>query len=163
MGGLMLVLWSLRFFAFKLYESPKYLMSRGRDQQAVDVVHKLAEYNGKTSDLTLQELVKAGTLTGKEDALLDTSTEGVIKRQLRKLNAAHVKALFSTKKLAYSTSLLIVIWGSYFSLSLVSCLADRGQFSFNWACFPLVRFGRSYMYIYRTEICLPRYNAFVPY
>ena len=42
----MMILWFIRFFFFKLHESPKYLMGRGRDQDAVAVVHAIARYNG---------------------------------------------------------------------------------------------------------------------
>ncbi|KAG6917195.1 hypothetical protein DXG01_003538 [Tephrocybe rancida] len=66
MGGLMFVLWAIRFFVFKLYESPKYLMGRGRDETAVEVVHRVAELNGTTSNLTLEDLVKAGSLRANE-------------------------------------------------------------------------------------------------
>jgi len=56
----MLIFWGLRFFVFKLYESPKFLMGRGMDVEAVDVVHKVAEYNGRTSTLTLEQLTRIG-------------------------------------------------------------------------------------------------------
>ena len=36
MGGLMIVLWAIRFFLFKLYESPKWLMSQGEVRSGVD-------------------------------------------------------------------------------------------------------------------------------
>jgi hypothetical protein len=42
MGGFMLVLSVIRIFIFHLYESPKFLMGRGRDAEAVQVVHKVA-------------------------------------------------------------------------------------------------------------------------
>jgi hypothetical protein len=111
MGGLMLLLWALRFFAFKLYESPKYLMGRGRDREAVEVVHKVAEYNGKMSSLSLEQLTKAGNLDDKQTAELDTSALGAVKRKLSKFSGNHVRALFATRKLALSTSILIVLWG----------------------------------------------------
>ncbi|KAG8880324.1 hypothetical protein FRB97_000937 [Tulasnella sp. 331] len=56
MGVLMIILWAIRFFVFTLYESPKYLMGRGRDAEAVEVVHKVAALNGTTSNLTLRDL-----------------------------------------------------------------------------------------------------------
>ena len=52
LGGLMIVLFIIRFFVFHLYESPKYLMGRGRDEEAVKVIHQIAQYNGKKSSLT---------------------------------------------------------------------------------------------------------------
>lgn len=115
MGALMLVLFFLRFAAFHLYESPKYLMGRGRDAEAVEVVHKVAAYNGKTSSLTLQMLQDAESVVTDEEkgekAVMDTSVKAAISRKLRSFSGDHVRTLFATRKLAYSTSLLIILWG----------------------------------------------------
>jgi hypothetical protein len=42
---------SFIFHLYELYESPKFLMGRGRDADAVEVVHKVAAYNDITSNL----------------------------------------------------------------------------------------------------------------
>ena len=145
MGALMLVLFVLRVFVFHLYESPKYLMGRGRDAEAVDVVHAIARYNGRTSSLTLAMLQEAGSLTpsaaavkekeavrGEAEAVavaaredMDTSVRAAVVRRLRMLNADHLRALFKTRKLAYSTSLLITLWGELFLLPLSAALPDH--------------------------------------
>ncbi|KAJ6624260.1 major facilitator superfamily domain-containing protein [Mycena sp. CBHHK59/15] len=96
MGGLMLFLWAFRFFVFTLYESPKYLMGAGRDDEAVQIVHRVEEYNGTTSDLTMEQLRDAGTAAA-------------VQRKLSVFSGNHVKSLFATRKLAYSTSLLIQV------------------------------------------------------
>ncbi|KAL9616635.1 MAG: hypothetical protein Q9160_008518 [Pyrenula sp. 1 TL-2023] len=105
MGGLWVVLFVVRFI-FRLYESPKYLMGRGRDNEAVEVVHRVAERNGKSSALALSNL--EGQNEGDAQG---TSTSAVLQRRLQKLNASHVRALFATKKLAFSTSMIMAIWG----------------------------------------------------
>ncbi|KAK0488479.1 MFS general substrate transporter [Armillaria novae-zelandiae] len=110
MGGLMMLLWGIRFFAFKLYESPKYLMGRGRDSEAVDVVHKVARYNGKESTLTLEDLRKAGGEKENQDSVMDTSVRAAVRRNLRELSGDHVRPLFANVKLAWSTSLIITLW-----------------------------------------------------
>jgi len=153
----MMLLWAIRFFVFKLYESPKYLMGRGREEQAVEVVHKVAAYNGKTSNLTVEDLRAAGQwVVGKEDdgdggdATHDTSAKAAIRRQLAKFSSNHVRSLFATRKLAYSTSLLIILWafiGLAFPLynSFVTYfLATRGA-----------DFGDGSVYItYRNQVIL---------
>ena len=119
MGGLMLLLFVLRFFVFHLYESPKYLMGRGRDAEAVAVVHKVAAYNGRTSSLTLEMLreVEQQHVTGSaQEKVMDTSAKAAVMRSLRELSGDHVRPLFATRKLAYSTSLLIILWGMCSSL-----------------------------------------------
>ncbi|THG96352.1 hypothetical protein EW026_g5461 [Hermanssonia centrifuga] len=106
MGGLMLLLWVLRFGVFHLYESPKYLMGRGRDTDAVDIVHKVAAYNGTISGLTVEMLEEAGRLASLVDPTtgnMETSAKAAALRKLRKFNKGHVSSLFATKKLAYST------------------------------------------------------------
>jgi hypothetical protein len=120
----MLALFVLRFFVFHLYESPKYLMGRGRDAEAVEIVHKVARYNGKTSSLTLDMLREVEernhTSSGSGDPektqvpISDTSALGAVRRTLGSFGWDHVTPLFQTRKLALSTSLLIVIWGALF-------------------------------------------------
>ncbi|KAH9171275.1 major facilitator superfamily domain-containing protein [Lactarius sanguifluus] len=120
MGGLMLFLFVLRFFVFHLYESPKYLMGRGRDAEAVEVVHTVARYNGKFSSLTLDMLRDAeggfspsfgnGDPEKTKLPIIDTSALGAARRTLKSFGWDHVTPLFRTRKLAWSTSLLIIVW-----------------------------------------------------
>jgi hypothetical protein len=114
MGGLMMFLWVIRFFVFNLYESPKYLMGRGRDEQAVEIIHKVAAYNGKTSNLTLEDLRGAGKLvdaTSNDDVPMDTSMLAAVRRKIGMFSGSHVRPLFATRKMAWSTSILIILWG----------------------------------------------------
>ncbi|KAF7424065.1 MFS sugar transporter [Pleurotus ostreatus] len=114
MKGAVMFLWAIRFFLFKLCESPKYLMGRGRDEEAVEVVHKVAKANGKVSHLTVERLKSAGALETARavegDLEVDSSAIAVLRRHLSKFSSGHVKSLFATRKLAYSTSLLIILW-----------------------------------------------------
>ncbi|KAF5341037.1 hypothetical protein D9611_006172 [Ephemerocybe angulata] len=113
MGGLMFVMWGLRFFAFRLYESPKYLMGKGRDADAVEVVHRVAEYNKTTSSLSVDLLASVDEkydLKSEKDAKKEGHAEQAIRRQLSKFDSNHVKSLFASRKLAYSTTLLLIIW-----------------------------------------------------
>ncbi|KAI0754802.1 sugar transporter [Daedaleopsis nitida] len=118
MGGLMMLLFVIRFFVFHMYESPKYLMGRGRDADAVAIIHAVAKYNGKESRLTLEALQeieartaeKSGKAPGIGEKVMDTSAKAAVLRKLSAFNGDHVKSLFATKKLAYSTTLLIIVW-----------------------------------------------------
>jgi len=111
MGGFMMILWAIRFFVFKLYESPKYLMGRGRDQDAVDVVHKVARYNGVTSSLGVEELKNIDEAAAKTAEQPQGHHVGsVLQQHLHKFDSNHLYPLFATRKLAYSTSLLIILW-----------------------------------------------------
>lgn len=110
MGGLMFVLWAIRFFIFKLHESPKYLMGRGRDDLAVDIVHKVAAFNGTTSTLSIEHLQAVEKIDEKQ---METNAAAAVRRKLSAFSGNHVKSLFATKKLAWSTSLLIILWGKH--------------------------------------------------
>ena len=94
-----------RFLFFTLYESPKYLMGKGKDEEAVKVVREVARRNGKTSNLTVADL-RALDMDGPQD----TDTTAILARKLEKLNFTHVRSLFATRPLAYSTSLITIIW-----------------------------------------------------
>lgn len=105
MGLLAMIMFCCRFFLFTLYESPKYLMGRGKDEEAVRVVHEVARINGKTTNLTLADL-EVFNQTGQQG--VDASA--ALKRKLEKVNFTHLRALFASPKLAWSTSLIILIW-----------------------------------------------------
>jgi hypothetical protein len=111
----MFFLWVIRFFLFNLYESPKYLMGRGRDAEAIKVLEKVAIYNGSTNRLTFEQLREIGVVAGaeteaEEGGVVDGSATAAIRRNLEHLKGEHVRSLFATRKLALSTSLLIVLW-----------------------------------------------------
>lgn len=152
MGGLMLLLWGVRFFVFKLYESPKYLMGRGKDQQAVDVVHFVAAKNGRSSNLSVEDLrsLDSGSTAAVDAAPMDTSAFAAVRRTLESFSLDHVKALFATRQLAWSTSLLIVIWAliglafPLYNAFVTYFLATRGA-----------DFGDGSVYItYRNQVIL---------
>lgn len=40
-----LTIFFLRFFVFRFHESPKFLLSRGKEAEAIEVLHKIAKFN----------------------------------------------------------------------------------------------------------------------
>ena len=113
LGGCTLLLWAFRFFVFKLEESPRFLAGRGLDAEAAAVVQRIAAFNGRSCSLTAEELTKAGEMA-RETYGLESKTHH--KRHLLSSSSSytigHIKALFKTRKLAWSTSLLIALWGT---------------------------------------------------
>lgn len=107
MGCLAMVMFFIRFVCFTIYESPKYLMGRGRDEDAVRVVHEVARRNGKTSSLTIEDLKACEIGEAGEQ---HTDAAAALKRKLEKVNLTHVRALFATKKLAFSTGMIMLVW-----------------------------------------------------
>ncbi|KAM0746088.1 MFS general substrate transporter [Meredithblackwellia eburnea MCA 4105] len=117
LGAMMLFLAAVRFFILPMDESPKFLISIGRDKEAVEVVHRIARANGKTSALTLADLHNAAlpymTEEDKMKGTIETkfSVIELARQSLQQTDAEHIRALFSTRRLAYSTSLIILIYG----------------------------------------------------
>ena len=107
LGFLTLFMFVCRFFLFNLLESPKYLLSRNKQSEAIDVVQRVARYNGNRTWLdekTLQELA------GEDAAVPGLRMTDVTKRTLSKFSMNKVRALFSGWKLGVTTALLWVIW-----------------------------------------------------
>lgn len=56
MGALTLLIFFLRSVVFQFQESPKFLLYRGKDAQAIEVLENIALYNKATCGLTLEQL-----------------------------------------------------------------------------------------------------------
>jgi hypothetical protein len=95
-------------FTFKLRESPKFFMSRGQDAKAVDMMEQIASFNRTTTNLTVDQLTAVEAMYGVKKQQLSASA--AVNRKLEKFKLDHVRSLFRTKKLAYSSSLVILIW-----------------------------------------------------
>ena len=106
MGGLTMLMFLSRFLLFTIYESPKYLMSKGRDEEAVAVVHEVAKRNGKTSDLTLADLQACEP----EGYVARADAGTALKRSMQELDSSQIKTLFATKRIALSTGLIMAVW-----------------------------------------------------
>jgi predicted RecB family endonuclease len=86
-------------------------MGKGKDEEAVRVVHEVARRNGKTSNLSIEDLQACESLAvAGVPAQVQTTATAAVKRNLQKVDASHVKALFASKKLAFSTSVITVVW-----------------------------------------------------
>lgn len=129
-GIITLVMFCIRFFVFHLFESPKFLLSRGRQAEAVAVVHELAHRNGAKTWLTedildavVEEEEEGGTAYRRDDGqhpsrdrLLSgqqsLSTKSVLKARLQNFSGARLRPLFSTRKLGLATSIIWFCWAT---------------------------------------------------
>ncbi|PWN40612.1 MFS general substrate transporter [Ceraceosorus guamensis] len=57
-GGVTLLLWVVRFFIYPIPESPKFLIVKGRDAEAIRVLDFIAHANGRPHSLTLDSLAR---------------------------------------------------------------------------------------------------------
>jgi hypothetical protein len=65
------------------------------------MIHINLLFTVTVADLQACDPVGAGT---------QTDTAAALKRKLEKVNLTHVRALFATKKLAFSTSMIMLVW-----------------------------------------------------
>ncbi|RHZ74868.1 hypothetical protein CDV55_102561 [Aspergillus turcosus] len=109
MGALTMVMFICRFFLFHLYESPKFLLARGRQDEAVAAVHGIAYKNKAKTWLTVDVLNEIGGYP-EENQPQALSNREIIQRYLSKFSLDRVRPLFATKKLGITTVLLWFCW-----------------------------------------------------
>ncbi|KAJ0346843.1 hypothetical protein KNSL1_007120 [Colletotrichum chrysophilum] len=115
-GGLTLIMFLLRLL-FRVYETPKYLLGRGLDREAVEVVQKIAARNGGSTWITLEHFEAVDAELGvTHDAtaasLPRLETRNVMRRQLENFKPEKILTLFSTPRFALSTTLVLFLWCS---------------------------------------------------
>ena len=129
-GAYTLLCFFLRFVVFQIPESPKFLISKGRDGDAVRAMHRFAKICGKPLPegmLTVASLRAAAGQEVNEDALIEeaeTKPDGVLDRimkpvremriNLRNSHPAetftHLRPLFSNFAMGYTTALIWTLW-----------------------------------------------------
>jgi hypothetical protein len=97
-----------RFFLFKLHESPKFLLSRGRQSEAIDVVQKIAHYNGTKTWLDMETFNKVLDGDGSYNGGLTIAD--IRKRNLSQFSFEKLRSLFKGYKMSINTILLWFIW-----------------------------------------------------
>ncbi|RPA98746.1 MFS general substrate transporter [Choiromyces venosus 120613-1] len=130
LGGLTMVMFIARFFTFHLYESPKFYISRGRDGEAVSVVHGIAHKNKTKTWLTLdllRELSRADddhdhgnhpsiTATTPSPSAMEESSKlsamQIIKTRTERFTLKQIRPLFADRKLGLTTALVWFCWAT---------------------------------------------------
>jgi hypothetical protein len=104
-GGLTLIMFLARLL-FKLYETPKYLLGKGLDQQAVDVVKKVAARNKTSTWLTIShfEAIEAELAHQRASSPSSSSSppvvppnksaKAILTRTISKLTPHQIRSLF---------------------------------------------------------------------
>ncbi|KAL4882093.1 major facilitator superfamily domain-containing protein [Aspergillus karnatakaensis] len=98
-GGLVLVLSIARLIAIRMQETPKWLASQNRDEELYQVLLELAQKYNRPFSLTLEDLKTEGQVRNTDKSVWSAL-------RLR----SHFSGLFSTRKLAYSTVMIIINW-----------------------------------------------------
>jgi MFS family permease len=118
LGGITMAVFFLRFVVFRFQESPKFLLYRGKDEKAVQVLQNIAKYNGKISSVTLETFAalsgddcSTGTASSSKPIMgAGTQQATATFREKVKIELERYKLLF---KNATITRLTILIWIIY--------------------------------------------------
>ncbi|KAI4112518.1 MAG: hypothetical protein LQ345_006343 [Seirophora villosa] len=109
LGAFTFLMFMCRFFLFHLYESPKFLLSQGRQAEAVATVHGIAYKNKRTTWLSEDVLNEIGGLADVEDKQ-KLSKKEIVNRNLSKFSTERIAPLFATRKLGLMTLLIWFCW-----------------------------------------------------
>ncbi|KHJ34108.1 putative sugar transporter [Erysiphe necator] len=109
MGSVTLIMFLAQFFLFHLLESPKLLLARGRQAEAVAVVHGMAHKNRTTTWLTEEILNELGGYPEPNQPQLLTRKE-MIRSKLSAFSFKRIRPLFATKGMARNTTMLWYCW-----------------------------------------------------
>ncbi|KAL5428043.1 hypothetical protein PMIN04_000987 [Paraphaeosphaeria minitans] len=132
LGAITFVMFLCRFFLFHLFESPKYLLSRGKQREAVAVVHGIAYFNKTKTWLTEDILDQVGGIDA-EVVTTKLSTIQIVKNSMGKFSTQRVSPLFKDKKLGLTMVLLWFQWATIgmgyplFNAFLPQYLANSGS------------------------------------
>ncbi|KAG6903429.1 hypothetical protein C0995_005452 [Termitomyces sp. Mi166 len=118
-GCMTLLMFLIRFVVFDVQESPKYLVAKGRDQEALadplrKVLEHIAKRNNKSISLTLEQFaaIDGGAQSARKPLL------EVVKDAFSTFSLSHVRPLFTGRRLAINTTLIILCWGAiHYALS----------------------------------------------
>ncbi|KAH0846390.1 hypothetical protein AYO21_07480 [Fonsecaea monophora] len=98
-GSLVIVLALARLIFVRMPQTPKWLISQNRDEEVIANLQKVAKDFNRPLSLTLERLQREGRV-------LHTDKSAFSALRLRQ----HFSQLFKTKKLAYSTVMIILNW-----------------------------------------------------
>ncbi|CEP64530.1 MFS transporter LALA0_S12e01002g [Lachancea lanzarotensis] len=137
MGGLTFLLFLIRF-AFRVFESPRFHISRGDNEAAIATLYQIARINGVEITLTVDDLkridekyISSRSVEVKDNGLL--SRKQVFKNSVARFRLERVRAVFGSRKQAYSSSLVILVWATIglafplYNAFLPTYLSEKGN------------------------------------
>ncbi|ETI24010.1 hypothetical protein G647_03379 [Cladophialophora carrionii CBS 160.54] len=120
LGCMTLVVFFLRYFVFHFHESPKFLLSRGKEAEAIEVLHKIAKFNHAPPPTLSIEYFHAIDEAASQDS--GPKTTAALNRNVLKNFVAsfkHLKGLFLNRLQLFIWVLLAIAYmGDYWSFNL---------------------------------------------
>lgn len=115
-GAITLGIFFLRFVLFQFQESPKFLLSKGQDAKAIQVLQYVARFNGRESKIRMEDFARLS----EEDSSMGSDGSGGPILKSKKLKSSFTESvkyelgrfriLFSS---AIMTRLTILVWITY--------------------------------------------------
>ncbi|EMD69671.1 hypothetical protein GGP41_001189 [Bipolaris sorokiniana] len=128
LGCMTLAVFILRFFVFRFHESPKFLLARGKEAEAVEVLHKIAKFNKQppptlTVDMfaAIDDAATNATSGAHARAEAPAGTKATTKKVIQGFGKElkRLKGIFDNKLSAYIFILLALTYmGDYWSFNL---------------------------------------------
>ena len=118
LGAITLLAFIMRVVVFRFEESPKFLLYRGKDEKAVIVLEKIANFNGRHTSITIEML---NALTEEESSLQAGAGSlpvlGAGAKQLHASFAQKIKLELFRYKLLFAnwtvTRMTLLVWVTY--------------------------------------------------
>ncbi|WVQ93697.1 hypothetical protein IAU59_000774 [Kwoniella sp. CBS 9459] len=159
LGLMTLLVFFLRFFVFTFHESPKFLLSKGREAEAIEVLHKIAKFNKAPPPvLTVAHFAEIDQTSSEySNDRVEEGATTTVKRVLKGFvsGITNLKGLFLNKLQAFTFALLAIAYmGDYWSFNLAGSFlpiillrnnVSNGQTS-------VTETYRQYIYIYLPGI-----------
>lgn len=116
LGGVTLAVFFVRFVIFTFQESPKFLVYRGRDEEAIKVLEHIAKVNKRSCGITLEDFESLATTPRSSihsgTDMLDGHRKGATTTLLQKFKAEMLRygLLFNGWQM---TRLTLLVWLTY--------------------------------------------------
>lgn len=129
LGCMTLAVFFLRYFVFHFHESPKFLLSRGKEAEAIAVLHKIAKFNKQPPPtLTLEMFAALDEMDPNTPEVVSATGPMSRKETMQKVGTGFVKELsrlkgIFTNKLQLFIFILLAI--AYMVRSLISIRSLR--------------------------------------
>nr|QFR37178.1 MFS transporter [Cyberlindnera americana] len=98
----------VRVFVLKMEETPKFLVTCGKDEDAFEVLKNISDKYDRPLTLTVEDLKSCGTIN---QDYFDPIKDGYSIKALLQAMVVNLKILFQSKIVARSTLLVFLSWG----------------------------------------------------
>ncbi|KAL5116866.1 hypothetical protein ACEQ8H_005218 [Pleosporales sp. CAS-2024a] len=134
LGAMTLVIFFLRYFVFSFYESPKFLLSRGREAEAIDVLHKIAKFNRAPSPTLTLDMFAAIDAADANFHEAYASPANLTRAEKNKAVFTNVGREFARLKGIFTNKLSLLI----FILLGVAYMGDYWSFNLAGSFLPII-------------------------